>query len=255
MIEEILPADVVAGEAFGDPPDATLLPEEEVVVCRAVEKRRREFTTVRACARAALDTLGVPAGALLPGPRGAPSWPAGVVGSMTHCDGYRAAAVARADDVRAIGVDAEPHQPLPHGVRDAVTSPHERALLDLLAGEASRTCWDRLLFCAKEALYKVWSPLTGRWLEFTEATVTLRPSGTFTARLTVPGPVVDGQRRAVFPGRWLVRDGLIVAAVVIPAPQRRGAGSGEARRVVLPAVATPSDTRATPPRTARRHAT
>ncbi|MGW0200337.1 4'-phosphopantetheinyl transferase, partial [Nonomuraea sp. NPDC003201] len=70
MIEKILPPWVAAEEAFGDPPDATLFPEEEAFIARAVDKRRREFTTARHCARRALDRLGLPAAPILPGERG-----------------------------------------------------------------------------------------------------------------------------------------------------------------------------------------
>ena len=67
MIEEILPAEVVAVEALADPPGVTLFPEEEAVIAKAVDKRRREFSTVRRCARLALATLGLPRSLLLPG--------------------------------------------------------------------------------------------------------------------------------------------------------------------------------------------
>ena len=58
MIEQILPPKVAATEAFSDPPDVWLFPEEEDAIARAVDKRRREFTTARACARASLQRLG-----------------------------------------------------------------------------------------------------------------------------------------------------------------------------------------------------
>ncbi|MFF4689931.1 hypothetical protein [Streptomyces sp. NPDC001307] len=45
--------------------------------------------------------------------RRAPRWPEGIVGSMTHCAGYHAAAVARGRSVAALGVDGEPHGPSP----------------------------------------------------------------------------------------------------------------------------------------------
>jgi hypothetical protein len=81
VIEQILPPGVAAEEAFGDLPDVVLFPDEETVVANAVEKRRREFATARACARAALAKLGVPPVPIVPGHRGAPRWPQGVVGS------------------------------------------------------------------------------------------------------------------------------------------------------------------------------
>jgi 4'-phosphopantetheinyl transferase EntD len=108
VIERLLPSEVAYVEAFGDLPDVKLFPEEETLIARAVGKRRREFTTARSCARSALAALGVAPMPILPGERGAPQWPPGFVGSITHCAGYRAAAVARSRDVLTIGVDAEP---------------------------------------------------------------------------------------------------------------------------------------------------
>ena len=107
-----------------------------MLVARAVDRRRAEFTTVRTCARIALGRLGLPPAPLLTGSKREPLWPAGVVGSITHCDGYRAAAVARASEVAAIGIDAEPHDPLPDGILDRVTLPAERAHLARPAGPA-----------------------------------------------------------------------------------------------------------------------
>jgi 4'-phosphopantetheinyl transferase EntD len=216
VIEELLPPPVAAVEAFEDLAGAELFPEEQAVIGRAVEKRRREFTTARACARAALARLGQPPVAILPGERGAPGWPPGIVGSITHCAGYRAAAVAPAAAVLAIGLDAEPDGPLPDGVLGAVSLPAERDRLAGLARSAPGPNWDRMLFCAKETVYKAWFPLTGRWLGFEEADITLDPAaGTFTARLLVGGPEIDGRELTAFGGRWLARRGLIVTAICV----------------------------------------
>jgi 4'-phosphopantetheinyl transferase EntD len=149
--------------------------------------------------------------------RGAPQWPPGVVGSITHCAGYRASAVARDRDVVTVGLDAEPHDDLPSGVLGAVASAREQARLAALAAARPDVCWDRMLFSAKESVYKAWFPLTRRWLNFEDASVDIDPVGrTFTARLMVDGPVVNGAALTGFDGRWLVRDGLIVTAIVIP---------------------------------------
>ena len=217
MIEEILPARVACAEAFGDPPDTVLFPEEEALLGRAVEKRRREFTTGRDCARTALAALGVPPVPILRGERGAPQWPAGYAGSITHCAGYRAAAVASTREVLTIGLDAEPNEILPDGVLDRISLPGERARLRDLAAAAPGTCWDRLLFSAKESVYKAWFPLTGRWLGFEDADITVNlADGTFRARLRVTAPVAGDSRLAGFTGRWLARDGLIMTAVTVP---------------------------------------
>lgn len=218
MIGDILPPQVAVEEAFGDVPCVMLFPDEEAVIANAVEKRRSEFATARACARAALAKLGVPAVPIVPGLRGAPQWPPGVVGSITHCAGYRASAVARDLDVVTIGVDAEPHGELPPGVLEAVASRSEQGKLAALAAAMPDVCWDRMLFSAKESVYKAWFPLTRRWLGFEDASVTIDPvNQTFTARLLVDGPVVNRAVLTGFNGRWLVSDGLIVTAIVIPA--------------------------------------
>jgi 4'-phosphopantetheinyl transferase EntD len=218
MIEELLPAAVSAAEAFEDPPGAVLFPAEEAVIAAAVDKRRREFTTARLCARTALARLGYSPAPILPGPRGAPEWPDGAVGSMTHCAGYRAAAVAHCRDVRAIGVDAEPHERLPDGVLDAVALADEQSLLRRLSVDEPGVWWDRLLFCAKEAVYKAWFPLTGRWLGFADADITIDATErAFTARIQVPAPVINGSALASFTGRWLANEDLILAAIAVPA--------------------------------------
>jgi 4'-phosphopantetheinyl transferase EntD len=221
LIEEILPPPAACAEEFGDPGDAALHPEEEVYVARAVDKRRREFTTARACARRAMAALGVPPAPIPRGERGAPVWPPGVVGSITHCDGYRASAVAFTRQIRSVGLDAEPHDELPEGVLEAISSLAERRHVEYLRSECPEVFWDRLLFSAKESVYKAWFPLTGRWLGFEEAVVVPDPdAATFTARLCVPGPVVDGRRLTEFSGRWLVRRGLILTAIAVPAAPR-----------------------------------
>ncbi|SCF25672.1 4'-phosphopantetheinyl transferase EntD (siderophore biosynthesis) [Micromonospora matsumotoense] len=211
MIEQLTPPGVVAVEAFDDTDTEPLHPAEAALVADAVEKRRREFTTARTCARRALRALGQPAVPVLTGERGAPLWPAGVVGSLTHCAGYRAAVVARREDIRSIGIDAEPAAPLPDGVLDAIALPEERAMVHRLSTQAPGPPWDRLLFSAKEALYKAWFPITGVFLGFDEARITLHPTdGTFTARVLVPGRGRD------FDGRYLHDAGLTLTVVAVP---------------------------------------
>ncbi|MFJ4918667.1 4'-phosphopantetheinyl transferase [Streptomyces sp. NPDC088725] len=218
MIGEILPDAVACVGRTDDVTVPDLFPEEEALLERAVLKRRREFTTARHCARRALAELGVAPAPILRDPKGAPGWPDGIAGSMTHCDGFRAAAVARKTDILTLGIDAEPHEELPDGVREVITAGDELALLAKLSTARPEVHWGRLLFSAKESVYKTWYPVTGRWLDFTEAELDIDADrGTFTARLLVPGPELPGYGAvSEFAGRWAIRDGIVMTAIAVP---------------------------------------
>jgi 4'-phosphopantetheinyl transferase EntD len=222
VIGDILPPEVAVAEEFGDLLDVTLFPEEEAVIANAVDKRRREFITARGCARAALAKLGLPPVPIVPGLRGAPQWPPGVVGSITHCAGYRASAVARDLDVVTIGLDAEPHDTLPAGVLEVVASGGEQARLAALTAARPDVCWDRMLFSAKESVYKAWFPLTRRWLGFEDAHIVfdLDPpdgstTGVFVSKILVDGKALSGPPLTALRGRWSVERGLVLTAIVL----------------------------------------
>jgi 4'-phosphopantetheinyl transferase EntD len=221
VLERILPesATVVATREELEGP---LYPEEEAAVGRAVEKRRREFTTARICAREALAQLGRPRQPIPSGPKGEPLWPAGIVGSITHCDDYRACVAAHAGDLVTVGIDAEPNQPLPDGLLADIALSEEREWLKHLGRQTPDVHWDRLLFSIKESIYKAWFPLAERWLGFEDAVVSIdRDRAAFSARLLVPGPRLDGRELRGFRGRWLVADGLVLAAIALPAVAKR----------------------------------
>lgn len=219
MVEEILPASVAVAASHGDILDVPLFPEEEAIVARAVDKRRREFTTARACARTALSQLGVFPQPILTGAHGAPQWPPGVVGSITHCEGYRACAVARDTDLASVGIDAERNEPLPEGLVGDIALPEELGRLRELSRRSPEVAWDRLLFSMKEAVYKAWFPLAQRWLGFEDASIEIdTEANSFSVRLLVAGPLFgDGELRG-FSGRWLARDELVMAAIAQPPP-------------------------------------
>lgn len=217
MIEKLLPSGVAVAESFGVMADEPPLAAEASIVSQAVDKRRNEFVTTRACARNALGQLGIEPVPILRGDKGEPLWPRQVVGSLTHCDGYRAAIAGYSMQVRSLGIDAEPHGPLPEGVLDHVTIAAER---DVLATRDGSLHWDRLLFCAKETTYKAWFPLTKRWLGFEDAHITFEQtdefSGTFHTELLVDGATIDGGDPLLgFDGRWLIDSELIVTVIAL----------------------------------------
>ncbi len=187
-------------ESFGDVATDSY-PVEARVVRHAVLERRREHATVRACARAALIRLGRRPGPILNDADGVPIWPVGVVGSLTHCRGYRAALVSLRADLESVGIDAEPHLPLPQDVTGGVLRPDDTN--DLHDGWHA----DRIAFCVKEAAFKAWFPGTRRWLEFTDVVTTVRAAGTFTA---------CARELPELHGQWTVRGGYVIAAGMSP---------------------------------------
>jgi 4'-phosphopantetheinyl transferase EntD len=219
LLSGVLPINeaMAAAELYSDPPDLAPLPEEEPLIAKSVAKRRNEFITVRYCARQALRALGVAPVPILKGEKGEPCWPDGVVGSLTHCEGFRGAAVGRRDAVRSVGIDAEPHDVLPKGVLEAISLPAERAeLRDLPAG----LYWDRILFCAKEATYKAWFPVTRRWLGFEDAHIRFGvddtgASGVFESVILIDPAAESGPPLHRLSGRGSVRDGLALTAIVL----------------------------------------
>jgi enterobactin synthetase component D / holo-[acyl-carrier protein] synthase len=220
LLSAVLPGTspvLAAAEMYEDPPQLTVLPEEESLIARSVAKRRNEFVTVRHCARMALGELGMPPVPILKGDKGEPCWPDGVVGSLTHCEGFRGAAVGRLGPVRSVGIDAEPHDVLPNGVLGAISIPQERTEI---GGLPSALHWDRILFCAKEATYKAWFPLTHRWLGFEDAHITFDvddtgTAGGFSSRILIDPAAESGPPLQNLAGRWSVRGGLALTAIVL----------------------------------------
>jgi 4'-phosphopantetheinyl transferase EntD len=217
VLERILP-DVAVVVSTREDREVELFEVEREALGQAVEKRRREFVTARACAREAFARLGLPPQPLPSGSRGEPVWPEGVVGSITHCAGYRACAVAAKSNLTTIGIDAEVAEPLPAGLLGDIALPEERRAIERLTSADPAVSWDRLLFSIKESIFKAWFPLARSWLGFEDASVGIdRERGTFVAHLLVPGPTLNGRQLDGFNGRWMFADGLVLSAISVPA--------------------------------------
>src|SRR5688500_8001294 len=150
-LHAVLPPGMAGAAVVGDWADAryggdlVLFPEEEAALGRVGPARRWSFTAGRTAARHALAQLGVRAAPILPGARGEPRWPAGVIGSITHCRGYAAAVAAPAGRVPSVGIDAEPNDALPPIVLRRIALDAEREWLRTMAGGGA-VHLDRLLF-------------------------------------------------------------------------------------------------------------
>lgn len=174
-----------------------------------------EFATGRECARIALGQIGIEHAdhPILADAHGAPAWPGGVVGSISHTAGWTGAVAARRrryGGITSLGLDAEVAAPLPDGVLDVVASDAERAALATLGRSGADIPWDAVLFAAKEAAYKAWYPLTGVVLHHEQVAVVLAPDGRFRAEAR------DGIRMPCrVRGRWRAGPDVVVTLAVI----------------------------------------
>ena len=220
MIETLFPQAVVTVVATPPLEDEPLHPLEAASTGRMSAGRLREFAQGRACARRALARLGYADAPLLRGPDRMPVWPEGVVGSLTHCEGFCGVAAAVRGEIVSLGLDAEPDAPLSEGVLRRVCSDAEREHLAALPGR-SLHAWGKVVFSAKESFYKCYYAVTRTRLGFRDARIRLDPeSGRFEARLLrADAPDAAGARR--FRGRFLLAAPLVLTGVTL---RRDGSG-------------------------------
>jgi 4'-phosphopantetheinyl transferase EntD len=146
-IERLAVPGILIGHRFivaGD--ERALLPEEVIVSNRT--KNRRASGAARIVARELLTRAGYGMCAIPKLPSGAPIWPAEMVGSLAHDSDVAVAAIAPRRSFANIGIDVEPAEALPFELLNIIATPLEQSTL------ASYRYGGRLLFAAKEAVYK-----------------------------------------------------------------------------------------------------
>lgn len=212
----IVPQEVVTLEAdprdYGTDPNA-LFREERLYIERAVDKRRREFTTGRLLARAALAKLGIEAQPIGQGSHRSPVWPPDTVGSISHTDSWCAVAVARSADVLAVGIDVESDAPLPARLLEIVCVPQE---LQWLSSHppGRRGALAKVVFSAKESAFKAQFPLTDSLLDFHAMLVEVDCADCTWRATFQPGWRPVGCPWQALVGHWVKRRGLVATAAV-----------------------------------------
>lgn len=206
---DLFPGAVVAVSTETDRLTGALYPQEAEHIRHAIAKRRDEFTLGRLCAREALGRAGIQDFPLRVGPNREPRWPPGITGSITHCDGFCGVALARAP-IRAIGIDAETRAPLPAEIFDLVFLPDEKRQLAMhRLPEAAK-----LIFSAKESIYKCQFPLAALPLDFADVEIKLdEQAGGFSAKINASMPVPPGLR--IIHGRFAMSPSHVYTAVVL----------------------------------------
>jgi len=184
-----------------------LLKSEEALVEGAAQTRIEQFSAGRVCSRIALGRLGVAATTpLLRGEDRAPIWPPGFIGSISHTDTWCAAAVARTDDIRSLGIDLESSTPLKEALLKRVCTPKERDWLHELPAPGVT---GKILFSAKEAVYKCQYPLSNQFLGFHAVEIELGEDSFQAVFQQEAGGFKPGD---VISGRYLVEEGLVATA-------------------------------------------
>ena len=164
----IAPGSVRIGcRVIRDADEAHLLPEEARSIPARQPAMRRASGAARWIAHGLLAELGINDVAIPRAPSGAPVWPDGMTGSLAHDDDMAVAAVAPVDRIASLGIDVEPAQPLPDDILALVAIPADRT------DAADRQLAGRILFSAKEAVYKAVYPLDREVLGYEDITVDL----------------------------------------------------------------------------------
>lgn len=148
-----------------------VLDAEQPLIEKAVAKRRREFSIGRCCVRQALGELGFTNTPILHDKNGAPLWPQGIVGSITHSTAYAAAAVAEKSRLQGLGIDMETVSRVSSRITDKILTATEKTALQSLSDPAEQQRLLSLYFSAKEAIYKCLHPLLQCRIGFKDARI------------------------------------------------------------------------------------
>jgi len=194
LVQRLLVPGLFGAEIWDVGQDVALHPLENAHVAHSAEKRRRDFALGRACVHAALAELGHGEAVVAKGGDGAPVWPPGVLGSITHTEGYAAALVGA--NFAGIGIDAERAGGVTGDLWGRIFSSAEQRQL---AAHPDPLLAATLLFSAKEASYKAWR-VKGT-LAFREIEIALEDGG-FTA----------SRAGARLSGRYAVDQGVVLVA-------------------------------------------
>ncbi|WP_284273019.1 4'-phosphopantetheinyl transferase family protein [Mesorhizobium huakuii] len=164
----IAPRNVRTGcRVIGDADEAHLLPDEARSIPARQPAMRRASGAARWIAHRLLADIGIGDLAIPRAPSGAPVWPEGIIGSLAHDDDMAVAAVAPVGGIVSLGIDVEPAEPLPDDIFAIVATGADRT------GAADPRLAGRILFAAKEAVYKAAFPLDREVLGYEDIAVDL----------------------------------------------------------------------------------
>ena len=197
--------------------DFQLLPEEQAIAeSFGSQIRRAEFTLGRMCAHEALSRFGLESEPILRNPETRePCWPDSVWGSITHSAGFAAVAVGLKKEIRGVGIDLESFsRSVDFKIRSHVCVDSELEWLESLPNEQANRAL-RIIFSAKESIFKCIYPGTKTYLSFKDAAVSVNETEkkfSFTIFKSLPDILQQG-----FPqhGRYSEMDKMLLTSVYI----------------------------------------
>ena len=215
VFRDLLPPNVVVEESRIENAQGHLFPDEEALIARAVEKRRKEFTAGRTCLRNALARLGVSRGPILQNKKRSPRIPRGYTASITRSGELCAAAAVEKGEIAAIGIDVEAHSALKSNIKNMILVPNEQTMINALPNRGN-VHWGKVIFSAKESFYKAYFQITEQYLDYLEAEFVLEPENRrLSCHLLIPSPVSNLEGRT-FQGKYQIADGYVFTAFAIP---------------------------------------
>lgn len=175
VIAELLPDAVRLACMRVQDASVEVLEAERPFVKKAVEKRRREFSAGRICARQTLRELGCADAPIVRDQNGAPLWPPGIVGSITHSNTYAAAVATERSSLHGLGIDMETVSRVSPAIAGKILTAPEQACLQRHPDPSGRQRLLALYFSAKEAIYKCLHPLLQSRIGFEDARIECEP--------------------------------------------------------------------------------
>ena len=219
ILAELFPPQARVAELRGAGDPALLYPEETAHFTQAAAIRMQEFAAGRLCARRVLAEFGVLNFPLKAQADRQPLWPANLVGSITHTEGFCAAVAAENKHLAAVGIDSEQAGRVKTELWKSICTRAEISWLEQLPRAQQETA-ATLIFAAKEAFYKCQYPLTGEKLGFQDAAVTIPTwgdaRGTFTVNAT-KRIAFERHAPAAMTCRYLFHGEFVTAGLAAPA--------------------------------------
>lgn len=172
---------------------APLMEAEAELAENVTKTRLRELMAGRSVARRALQIFGMEPTPILSTSDGAPVWPSGFCGSLSHTHRYIAVLLAQTSQYESVGIDIDDGRSLGSSAAVTVVTAGELQVINRAGWVFPESGPENLAFGAKEAIFKCQFPVTlDATLDFLDVRLI---DGEIQGTLRME--VVDSQRRGL----------------------------------------------------------